>query len=47
MNLTTSTFAAGLLAITLQAGDAAQAATPASIAASASVDGNYIDTADG
>lgn len=50
MNITTSTFAAGLLAITLMSGDVAhatQAFTPAQATSSASVDGNYIITADG
>ena len=47
---TTRTFAASMLAITLQVGvtaHAAQPETPAQIAARATVDGNYIVTADG
>lgn len=45
MITTTRTLATGLLAITLQTG--VHAATPAQVAAQASVDGNYIVTADG
>lgn len=45
MITTTRTLATGLLAITLQTG--VHAATPAQVAALASVDGNYIVTADG
>ncbi len=50
MNNTTRTFAASMLAITLQAGvtaHAAQPETPAQIAAAATLDGNYVVTADG
>lgn len=50
MNATLRTLAASMLAITLQAGataNAAQPATPAQIADRATVDGNYIVTADG
>ena len=50
MNATLRTLAASMLAITLQAGataNAAQPATPAQIADRATLDGNYIVTADG
>lgn len=50
MNTTTRTFAASTLAITLQASVTAHAAQPetsAHIATSATLDGNYIVTADG
>ena len=50
MNPSTRIFAASLLAFALQAGasaHAAQPAAPAQIAASATVDGNYVVTSDG
>src|SRR5690554_2989234 len=50
MNTTTRTIAASLLAASLQTGVAAQAAQPATpeqIAAAATLDGNYVVTADG
>lgn len=50
MNTTLRTVAASMLAFTLQAGataEAAPSATPAQIAAGATVDGNYIVTANG